>query len=241
MKAPENLRALFADAVATMRAQNMGDAKKTYHKAMLAIHPDKQTSPATKTLATSLSQKLSELYQNMNQTDSNSNDMPVNHGFDEMHDAYTMIYTPGDYGARYRPQRTYDASDRTRQRHPGDPVADNLYKHAHATNPILFKRHVISKIPKEYRPCPPGHGDRATHAPCQRRIKPMVGMAIAARQYATFGDDLYWVGTEHGRRAIAHAIAKLVPNADLRKRLKAKAISLGFDVDGEMRRKRSTA
>jgi hypothetical protein len=268
MKAPE-LRARFVDAVTSiMRAQNAGAAKKAYHTAMLAIHPDKQTNTTAKTLATSLSQKLSGLYQirtslparvktnlqnptfvanlaknraaydpsssSPNISDMSSNNMFYNNNTDPN-------YTPStpEYGARYRPQPTYNAGDRTRQRHPGDPVADTIYKHAHTTNPILFKRHVISKIPKEHRPCPPGAVP--THATCQKRIKPMVSMDAAKRQYTTFGDDLYWVGTEHGRRAIAHAIAKLVPSAALRKRLKTKAASLGFDVDGEMRRKRSDA
>lgn len=145
-------------------------------------------------------------------------------------------FSPGNYGSRYRPERTYNTRNRTRQRQSGDPVSNRLYKHIQTTNPVLFKRHVLSKIPQKYRPCPPGMPPTND---CQSRIKPMVSMRTAQSHYRKFGHDQYWVGTEHGRRAIAHAIS-LIQNQSLQTALKNKAMSLGFDVDAELARKRAT-
>lgn len=177
----------------------------------------------------STSSSSSENYSNS----SNSNDpnwMPGAH-------SNNNNFTPGNYGSRYRPNRTYDARDRTRQRHSGDPVSNAVYKHIQITNPVLFRRHVLNKIPKQYKPCPPG--TPPPHHTCQSRIRPMVvSMKTAVSQYRKYGSDQYWVGTEHGRRAVAHAIS-LIPNRSLQKSLKRKALLLGFDVDKELKRKRT--
>jgi len=161
-----------------------------------------------------------------------------NHG---MHDPN---YNPNDnnnnfgaYGRGYRPNAAFNRNNRTRTRRPSDSNSNTLYKHLQTTNPVQFKTQVLSKIPKAYRPCPPGQ--RRGGRDCQSSIDPRVSLQTAKSHYSRFGPEQYWVGTEHGRRAVAHAISKLKPG--LRNDLKQKARDLGFNVNYELKRTRPKA
>jgi hypothetical protein len=142
----------------------------------------------------------------------------------------------GAYGREYVPNPTYNRNNRTRTRRAGDPTENKYHSDIKITNPVQFKRYVFSKIPKASRPCPPGQ--RRGGRDCQSSIDPRVSPQTAKRHYERWGDG-YWVGTEHGRRAVAHAISKLKPG--LRNDLKRKAQDLGFDVNYELKRTRPKA
>lgn len=267
------LQQLFVDAVTEM-AKNPSQAKKTYHKAMLKLHPDKQRTNATKELARALSPKLTGIYSMLGDMPGHIRRNLSNPRFvsnlssgSSAYDPSTMSsinmathtptrsrnnrgrdpnYSPSNsnsnnnnnvrtYGERFRPYATFDPKNKTRTRRASDPNSNTLYKHVQTTNPVLFKRHILSKIPKKYRPCPPG--EQSGGRDCQSVIEPRVTLNTATKHYQRFGDSQYWIGTEHGRRAIAHAISK-IQSTSLRNKLKNKARELGFDVDYELKRTR---
>lgn len=171
---------------------------------------------------------------------------PEGHNNGSYNDPHDPTWTPngssnnnnnfGAYGRGYR-NSAFNRHNKTRTRRPSDPTSNKYHSYIKITHPVQFKTHVFSKIPKASRPCPPGQqrGGRD----CQSSIKPRVSTKTAKMHYARWGDDGYWVGTEHGRRAVAHAISNLKPG--LRNDLKREARKLGFDVNYELKRTRPKA
>jgi hypothetical protein len=107
--------------------------------------------------------------------------------------------TPSACGHVYRAKSTVDTVD----------PEEKVYRYARATNPEMFRRRVLLRLPRELRPRPPSK----EHPEYSR--------------YCRLGNPLYWVGTDEGRSSVAHAIAS-VSDPTLRTSLVAAAEAMGF-------------
>lgn len=200
------LRKTFVQAVLDM-ATSPQQATKIFRTSLLRLHPDKVPS-TQESVAQALTQHLTSIH-----TMIRDGTTPVF----LMHNLRSPRFVDNlsrgsesslcgdtvdpsdDPAACGREYRSNDAV-RRRQWSPDDLV----YERAKTTNPELFKRRVLRRLPAHLKP----------------------GRPPSSSPYG----DMYWVGTDEGRAIIARAIDR-VEDPPLREKLRRDAGGMGFDVD----------
>lgn len=250
----EALRKAFIAAAQSIRQANTPmDLKKAFRRAMLQVHPDKHQN--LQALASNLSQKITAMksyrenhtgahlrpllvtnaqLQALSKHNTSFNSLVhstrfANSNYNDRNADPNYTYKSKNTGREYRTRPAYNNENifRTHARKV-DSRNDEGYEWIKRVNPFIFKKELLTRIPTQHRPCPPGKTrSRKKGARCRLKKHGGYDEMLKEMSFYRFGEPAGWVATKWGRCAIMTALREIRSKA-LRKDLMHTASGFGM-------------